>query len=140
MIRLAELDDVQGITELLEGFHRLAPHYTYNIDEVHNGAWSCIQSGDFSFVSVNNGVIQGVFLGLLTQNPIMSRSMVQEVVWYAEDQSGYSLLKAAIKAAKKHNVQCLHHTMLEPVDERAHNILTKRIGFSPLERSYLMKF
>lgn len=139
MIFQVTLDDIAEIVQLLKPFYRHVYETEYNTDRMMDGIKHCLGTGDFSFISVKDGSIQGVFIGMLTYNLMMDKSMVQEVVWYAEDNSGYSLLKAAIEAARKHEVDYFHHTMIEPVDPRAHKLLTKRIGFSPLERSYLMK-
>lgn len=139
MIFQTTLDDTEELVQFLEPFMTQVHQTEYKPKVVYDGIRNCLATGEFSFISVQDNIIRGVFLGMLVHNPLMNKNMLQEVVWYAKDNSGYSLLKAAINAARLHEVDYFHHTMIEPVDPRAHKLLTKRIGFSPLERSYLMK-
>ena len=110
----------------------------YNKPVIRKGVKNTSRSG-ISFAHLNTqGNITGVFLGQVITNPITQRSIAQEVVWYSTGSSGFRLLKHAIEQARIMKIDEFYHTMVEPVDERAHRLLT-HLGFEPVERSYLMK-
>ena len=111
----------------------------YSKKAIRKGVENTSQSG-ISFVHQNTqGNITGVFLGQVISNPITNRTIAQEVVWYSTGSSGFRLLKHAIEQARIMHIDEFYHTMVEPVDPRAHKLLTQYLGFEPVERSYLMK-
>lgn len=138
MIRSATEDDVENLVEFLQEFHRKVNGTEYDLVSAESVIWECVCNG-VTIVSTTEGDITGAILGSIVEHPFMQQRLLQEVAWYAEDNSGYNLLKAFIKVAKRIGADSVHFTVIEPVSEQAERILTKRIGFSPLERSYLMK-
>lgn len=138
MIRSAHDEDVDAVVDFLHAFHRKVNGTEYDLVAAEAAVWECVHNG-VAIVSTTDGEITGAIIGNLLDHPFMQQRLLQEVAWYAEDNSGYYLLKAFVERATEIGAASVHFTVIEPVSERMERILTKRIGFSPLERSYLMK-
>lgn len=137
MIRKASYADIPDLCELLREFSLSVSDEGMDGDVMEDNLVKLVDHG-VVLVSDNNGV-HGVIIGTFLYNPFWRSTMLQEVVWYARDNSGVGLLRAFVKAAKESNAEQVFFTVLEPaIDERMLRLLT-RMGFDAVERSFIKK-
>jgi hypothetical protein len=98
MIRKAEIEDKADIIRLLQEFTKsvMGEDIAANEYEEH---FDLVMDTGVMLVSDSDGV-QGVITGQMIEHPFWRKKMLQEVAWFAKDNSGIALLRAFIKAGK----------------------------------------
>lgn len=133
MIRQANAADYADIAKLMQRFAE-------SIGSSHDLAFF----GDAVENLVDNGVvlvsdtdegITGAILGKIVYDAMTGTDLLQEVAWYAEDNSGIFLLKAFIAKAREIGVASIYFSVLETSGERVHKAMAL-LNFIPVERSY----
>lgn len=129
--------DLDQTVSLLNKFNAVAWGGQAESNSAESLIEGCLEHGTV-IVSEDNGVIRGLVAGYVSYNPLLRKYILYETVWYAEDNSGYGLLKAFIAEATELGAEAIHFTVIEPVSDKMQRIMTKRIGFKPIERGYMM--
>lgn len=137
MIRKATPDDLVDVALLMQEFNKTVTG-TYMPLEAYGETLERLLDEGVILVSDTNAGICGAIVGQVITNPFFGMQFLQEVAWYATDNSGMRLLTAFVQEAKDRELDSVYLTVLETAGERVHNLL-KRIGFDTVERSYMMK-
>lgn len=137
MIRKATADDLVDVALLMQDFNNLATGTQMPLEAYGETLEVLLEEGVI-LVSDTEAGIRGAIVGQVITNPFFDMQFLQEVAWYATDNSGMHLLKAFVQEAKDRELDSVYITVLETAGERVHNLL-KRIGFDTVERSYIMK-
>jgi N-acetylglutamate synthase-like GNAT family acetyltransferase len=139
MIRHATTDDLVDVAVILREFNERITGQHLPLPEYGETLEKFFDAGNVLLVSDTESGIKGIIAGQVLSNPFFGTSQfLQEVAWYATDNSGMRLLQAFIKEAKDRELDSVYLTVLETAGERVHDLL-KRIGFNAVERSYMMK-
>lgn len=138
MLRHATSDDLVDVAVLLQEFHGKITGTQLPLSEYGEALEKFFDAGNVVIVSDTHEGIRGVIAGQVISNPFFGTHFLQEVAWYATDNSGMRLLNAFVQEAKDRNLDSVYLTVLEAAGERVHNLL-KRVGFDAVERSYMMK-
>lgn len=136
MIRPATVEDAHDLRRLLTDFTRLVLDEDVGAHEYEDVLLDLIEN-HVVLVSDTDGVT-GLILGQYIQHPFWKKTMLQEVAWYATDNTGGDLLRAFIKVGKEAKADAIYLTVLESAGTRVHAAM-QRLGFELIERSYMMK-
>jgi len=136
-VRRSTLEDVDGILELLTEFNDRTPMPSLRPD-VRVFLEAAIQDEDSVVLVSENSGIQGVLIGRQNLNPIYDTIWLQEMAWYARDNSGVRLLLEFERVARSRGVDYVYMATLFNTDSRVHDLLTRR-GYLQLERSYVLQ-
>lgn len=138
MIRKAELEDLSDVAILMQDFNQQVTGTRLPLEQYGEILEQLIDGMGVVLISDTDAGVKGAIVGQVISNPFLGNAMLQEIAWYATDNSGMGLLRAFIKEAKDQELDSVYLTVLETAGERVHNLL-KRIGFDAVERSYTMK-
>lgn len=133
MIRRATAEDYADVAKLMQKFaERIgSPHdLAFFGTAVEN-----LIDNEVVVVSDTDNGITGAILGKVVYDAMTDTDLLQEVAWYAEDNSGIFLLKAFIAEAKEIGVASIYFSVLETAGERVHKAMSL-LKFTPVERSY----
>lgn len=134
-VRTSTDADADGILELLEEFNSKTPMPALR-QEVRVFLQAMMQDENSVVLVSDTGSINGVLIGTVVHNPIYDTIWLQEMVWYARDNSGVRLLSAFEQAGKRLGVSMVYMTALATTDERIDCLLNRR-GYLQFERSYV---
>lgn len=138
MIRAATLDDIPRLLEMGSRFAKLAnlsEHVGYDPDSMAETFKALIDGGHPVFISET-----GAIGATQSPHPFNHRHITaQELFWWSEGGGGTRLLKAMIEHCERH-CHSLQMITLEAVRPDAVGKLYERMGFRPLERSYVKVF
>jgi N-acetylglutamate synthase-like GNAT family acetyltransferase len=137
MIRAATLDDLPDVAILMQEFNLQVTSSSMPLSYYGEILETLLETGTVIVSDTHNG-ITGAIVGQVITNPFFGEQFLQEVAWYATDNSGMSLLRAFVREARNRKLDSVYLTVLETAGERVHNLLT-RVGFNAMERSYTMK-
>jgi hypothetical protein len=138
MIRKAELEDLSDVAILMQDFNQQVTGTRLPLEQYGEILEQLIDGMGVVLISDTDAGVTGAIVGQVISNPFLGNAMLQEIAWYATDNSGMGLLRAFIKEAKDQELDSVYLTVLETAGERVHNLL-KCIGFDAVERSYTMK-
>jgi N-acetylglutamate synthase-like GNAT family acetyltransferase len=138
MIRKAELEDLSDVAILMQDFNQQVTGTRLPLEQYGEILEQLLDGSGVVLISDTDEGVKGAIVGQVISNPFLGNAMLQEIAWYATDNSGMGLLRAFIKEAKDQELDSVYLTVLETAGERVHNLL-KRIGFDAVERSYTMK-
>lgn len=137
MIRHATQDDLVDVALLMQEFNKTVTGSSMGL-EVYGEILERLLTDGVILVSDGDGGVRGAIVGQVITNPFFGMDFLQEVAWYATDNSGMALLRGFIAEAKERQLDSVYLTVLETAGPRVHNLLN-RIGFDAVERSYMMK-
>jgi hypothetical protein len=138
MIRRAELIDLPDVAILMQDFNQRVTGTRLPLETYGEILEKLIAGNGIVLISDTDAGVHGAIVGQVISNPFLGNAMLQEIAWYATDNSGMGLLRAFIKEAKDLELDSVYLTVLETAGQRVHNLLN-RIGFDAIERSYMMK-
>ena len=134
-VRTSTDADADGILELLEEFNSKTPMPALR-PEVRVFLQAALHDENAVILVSGNGTVDGVIIGTVVHNPIYDTIWLQEMVWYARDNSGVRLLSAFEQAGKRLGAAMVYMTALATTDERIDCLLNRR-GYLQFERSYV---
>lgn len=138
MIRPATLDDIPRLLEMGRKFAELAKldeHVGYKPEDMAVTFQAMIEGGHPVFIGEN-----GAIGATQTVHPFNhSHIVAQEVFWWSEAGEGLPLLDALSKYCEQHCDSLIMIT-LEAVEPERVGRLYKRLGFKPLEHSFVKVF
>lgn len=138
MIRPAEVSDIPGLLEMGRKFAekaKLTDHVGYDPHSMVQTFEWLIEGGHPFFVSD-----RGTIAGVSTRHPFNHDHIhVQELFWWSEGRDGLKLLKALEDWCDIH-AHSLQMITLEAVEPERTGKLYERLGFRPLEHSYIKVF
>jgi hypothetical protein len=131
VIREATLDDMGTILPMAIQFNDEYFPVPLNIEKSVRMITLLIEEHE-AFIS-DGGFIGGAYV----EDPMRDCSILQEVAWYATDNSGMRLLDRLIDQAVKFGVELRVSTLASssPIVGK----LLQRMGFAPLETSYRLE-
>lgn len=138
MIRPAELEDIPGLLEMGRKFAeraRLRDHVGYDPHSMMQTFAALINGGHPVFIGE-----QGAIGATLTHHPFNHDHVhAQELFWWSEGREGLALLKALESYCDEH-AHSLTMITLEAVEPVRTGRLYERLGYVPLEHSYVKVF
>lgn len=135
MIRTATIEDIHDLRRLLRDFARIVLDEDIATVEYEDTLVELIEN-HVVLVSDTDG-ITGLILGQFMAHPFWKKTMLQEVAWYATDNTGGALLREFIRRGKEAKADAIYMTVLDSAGPRVHAAL-QRLGFVGVERSYMM--
>ncbi len=135
MIRRAESTDWAGIARICK--RMLAPTADPIDDSYYKQLAIKLILADACFVSEKDGKIVGVISADIHHTPWYG-AVLQESVWFSEDNTGGLLLRRLIEEAKRLKADRVSLTVLESAGEKTMRFVAKLAG-DPVERNFLMK-
>lgn len=138
MIRRAVIDDLPQLMEMGARFAeraKLADHVNYNPPDMLATFKALIWGGHPLFIGE-----RGAIGATCTPHPFNSAHIAaQELFWWSEGRDGLALLKALTAHCSEH-AHSLRMITLEAVEPERTGRLYERLGFKPLEHSYIKVF
>ena len=138
MIRRAAISDLPQLMEMGKRFAeraRLADHVGYNPSDML-ATFKALIWGDHPVFIGERGAIGAT----VTKHPFNSAHIAaQELFWWSEGREGLALLKALTAHCSEH-AHSLVMITLEAVEPERTGRLYERLGFKPLEHSYIQVF
>ena len=128
-VKEAEITDLPALLGMVSKFNNKYFDIELDPDKTEDMILRLITTG-IVFISPT-----GFIGGMVVPDLFRNRTYLQELGWYAEDSTGYYLLKAFIKEAKKYAIDEIRMCLLETSPPEA-EVLLHRVGFVPIEHSY----
>lgn len=138
MIRPATLADIPALLDMGKRFSeraRLVDHVGYDPASMEATFQQMIEGGHPVFISE-----QGAIGATQTQHPFNHAHIAaQELFWWSEGRGGLKLLEALTRHCEA-NCDSLTMITLEAIEPERTGKLYERLGFAPLEHSYVKVF
>lgn len=135
MIRPATLKDIPALLEMGRKFAdkaKLEGHVGYDPHSMVNTFEAMIGGGHPVFIGE-----RGAIGATLTRHPFNEEHVhAQELFWWSEGREGLALLRALEEYCAEH-AHSLTMITLEAVEPERTGRLYERLGYSPLEHSYI---
>lgn len=138
MIRRAAVDDIPQLMGMGANFAeraKLVDHVGYNPPDMERTFRALIEGGHPVFIGE-----RGAIGATVTEHPFNSAHIAaQELFWWSEGREGLALLNALTAHCSEH-AHSLRMITLEAVEPERTGRLYERLGFKPLERSFIKVF
>ena len=136
-VRRSTLGDIDSILELLTEFADKTPIKKLSVG-LRGYVERALGNENMVVLVSDTGTVNGVLIGSITVNPIYDTIWLQELAWYARDNSGVRMLFEFERIAHAVGADVVYMATLPSTDSRVHELLTRR-GYLQIERGYVLQ-